>query len=123
MRQLMCNLTSFLRRLLANRQGEKGEQADDLQGEPSVVGIPDRPVGEHPEADLTWEGVTSFVEGTGAFHIAGRTTAGMLVGIAGSMTEVTQGCWEEGFPFPDVLVLAVAFVAVAAFVHKDSYFD
>lgn len=88
----MCNLT-FLRGLLTNRQEEKGEQADNLQGEPSVVGIPGRPVGEHQEADLTWEGVTSFVEGAGAFRTAGQTNAGVLAGVAGSMTvEVMQEC-------------------------------
>lgn len=86
-------LTSFLRRLLENRQEEKAEQVDDLQGEPSVVDIPGRPVGERLEANLTWEGVTSFVEGAGALHTAGQTTAGVPAGVAGStIVEVMQGC-------------------------------
>lgn len=105
-------------------QEEKDEQTDDLQGKPSVVGIPGRQVGERREADLTWEGVTSFVEGAEAFHTAGQTAAGVLAEVAGSTTvEVAQECWEEGFPFLGVLVLAVAFGSVVAFVHRGSCFD
>lgn len=64
--------------------------------------------------------MTSFVEGAEAFHTVGQTIVGVLA-VAGPPTvEVTQGCWEEGFPFPLVLVV---FGSVVAFARKDSYFD